>query len=237
MTEHKPPLNVSPDDVSPGIMTRVISWLMEYQKADIAKKLEAFRILNKIAQKGGIVFAGDSITEGYPLFELFPRTLPLYNRGIGGITSVELLENLNVHILDLKPKKLFLLIGTNDLGKGASVEDTAETIKKICMKVIYTYTETKIYLISVLPVDNSREAGRTIQGPQTRTNEAIRRLNQILQKYVAGTAGLKFLDIHSLLVNNEGNIQEAYSTDGIHLSIEGYQLATNFLMPFLTNEN
>jgi lysophospholipase L1-like esterase len=237
MTEHKPPVNASPDDVSSEIMTRVIAWFMENQKADIAKKLEAFRALNKIAQKGGIVFAGDSITEGYPLLELFPRTLPLYNRGIGGITSVELLENLDVHILDLKPKKLFLLIGTNDLGEGASVEETAETINKICVRVINTYPETKLFLISVYPVDNSREAGRTVQGPPTRTNEAIRQLNQVLQKYSGSIAGLEFLDIHSLLVNNEGNIQEAYSTDGIHLSIEGYQLATNFLMPFLTNEN
>lgn len=233
MAEYKAPTNVSPDDASSGIMKRVISWLMEYQKADIAKKLEAFRALNKIAQKEGIVFAGDSITEGYPLFELFPRTLRLYNRGIGGITSVELLENLDVHILDLKPKKLFLLIGTNDLGKGASVEDTAEIINKICMKVIDTYPETEIRLISVYPVDNSREAGRTIQAPPTRTNDAIRLLNKILQKYAAGIVGLEFLDIHSLLTNNHGNIQEAYSTDGIHLSIEGYQLVTDFLMPFL----
>jgi lysophospholipase L1-like esterase len=235
MAEYSPTVNVLPNDISHEIMTRVMSWLMEYQKTDIAKKLEAFCALNKIAQKEGVVFAGDSITEGYPLFELFPRIFPLYNRGIGGITAVELLENINIHILDLKPKKLFLLIGTNDLGKGASVEDTAEAINKICVKVINTYPETKINLISVYPVDNSREAGRTIQGPPTRTNDAIRRLNQILQKDSVGIVGCEYVDIHSLLVNKDGNILEACSTDGIHLSIDGYQVVTNFLMPFLLN--
>jgi lysophospholipase L1-like esterase len=226
MAEYKPSI-----DVSPELVMKIISRLQEYQKTEMAKKLLSFRALNKIASKGGVVFAGDSITEGYPLFELFSRTLPLYNRGIGGITSVELLENLDAHVLNLEPKKLFLLIGTNDLGNGASAEDTAETIKKICVKIPTVCPETKIYLISVYPVDNSREAGRTFQGPAVRNNEAIRRLNHLLQKYSGSIAGLEFLDIHSLLANNEGNIQEAYSTDGLHLSIEGYQLVTSFLKP------
>jgi lysophospholipase L1-like esterase len=140
----------------------------------------------------------------------------------------------NFLVLDLEPEKLFLLIGTNDLGKGVSVEDATENIKKICMKIVTGCPKTKIYLISVCPVDNSRETGYTLQGPKLRTNEAIKRLNQIIQKYSGLIANLEFLDVYNLLANDHGDIQKAYSIDGIHLSIEGYRLLTNFLNPYLS---
>lgn len=233
MAEYKPA-----NDIPPELMAKIASMGRDYMHADRLTKAESFRALNKIAPKGGIVFAGDSITEGYPLGELFPRALPLYNRGIGGVTAVEVLENLDAYALDLKPKKLFLLIGTNDLGNGASVEDTAETIKAICMKTAALCPETKIYLISVYPVDssNSRQAEGAFFGPSSRNNEAIKRLNRLLQQWSQSMPGVNFLDIYPLLAGEEGSLKKEYSTDGLHLSVEGYRAVTKALTPHVEQE-
>ena len=88
----------------------------------------SFAFLNQnYCEKGATVLAGDSITEGYTHTELFAEYtaetgIPVYNRGISGDTSDRLLERLEKTILNIKPKNLVLLIGTNDLGVGADAD-------------------------------------------------------------------------------------------------------------------
>jgi hypothetical protein len=79
-------------------------------------RLASFKELNKRAQKGGVVFVGDSITEGFPIDEILQCNKPMYNRGINGDTSIGVLDKLKEEVFDLIPSKVFLLIGTNDLG-------------------------------------------------------------------------------------------------------------------------
>ena len=81
-------------------------------------KRERFRRLNPYAKKGAVVFAGSSLMEQFPLYEFLQDDdlhCTLYNRGIGGFTTTELLEAMDECILELQPAHLFLNIGTNDL--------------------------------------------------------------------------------------------------------------------------
>ena len=90
-------------------------------------KRERFRRLNPYAKKGAVVFAGSSLMEQFPLYEFLQDDdlhCTLYNRGIGGFTTTELLEAMDECILELQPAHLFLNIGTNDLN-GPDYDRTA----------------------------------------------------------------------------------------------------------------
>lgn len=76
---------------------------------------EKYDALNKLVKQPNIVFAGDSITEYFPIHEMLISNFPLYNRGVHGINSLQLLEHLYTQVLDLRPSKVVLLIGVNDL--------------------------------------------------------------------------------------------------------------------------
>lgn len=95
---------------------------------------EKYAALNKLASQPNIVFAGDSITEFFPVHEMLQSELKLYNRGIHGINSLQLLDHIDSQILDLKPSKVFLLIGVNDL-KNRQPEEVCETVREIIDKI------------------------------------------------------------------------------------------------------
>ena len=217
-----------PQEIQEMVRPKIIAFLGSLSQKQIKQKTNMFREQNKLAKKGVIVFAGDSITEGYALNEFFPNVNSLYNRGIGGISAVHILENIDAHILDLMPKKLFLMIGTNDLGGNCSVENTAENIRKICEKTEEVCPEAIIYLLSVYPVDNSK-GDLLLSGETGRTNENIRELNGLL----SGIPGVSYIDLYSKLADESGVIKDEYTTDGIHLSTEGYKVVTENLLSFL----
>ena len=103
-------------------------------------KKENFSFLNeKYAQQGQTVLFGDSITEifnSYELFYAFSQTTgqAVYNRGISGDTSDRLLERLECNALNISPKNLVILIGTNDIGIGVPTEYTLKNIKEILQR-------------------------------------------------------------------------------------------------------
>ena len=103
-------------------------------------KKENFSFLNeKYAQQGQTVLFGDSITEifnSYELFYAFSKTTgqAVYNRGISGDTSDRLLERLECNALNINPKNLVILIGTNDIGIGVPTEYTLKNIKEILQR-------------------------------------------------------------------------------------------------------
>ena len=106
-------------------------------KADEKRK---FYFLNeKYARHGQTALFGDSITEifnSYELFYAFSQTTgqAVYNRGISGDTSDRLLERLESNALNISPKNLVILIGTNDIGIGLPPEYTLNNIKEILQR-------------------------------------------------------------------------------------------------------
>ena len=103
-------------------------------------KKENFSFLNeKYAQQGQTVLFGDSITEifnSYELFYAFSQTTgqAVYNRGISGDTSDRLFERLECNALNINPKNLVILFGTNDIGIGVPTEYTLKNIKEILQR-------------------------------------------------------------------------------------------------------
>lgn len=189
------------------------------------KRRKLYCDLSNITQKGQNVFIGDSITEFYPIADLL-SDFSVINRGIGGDTSEDLLSRLN-DILILEPKKIFMLIGTNDIGLSVPQEQTVSNIETICKKIAEKLPNTELYLISVLPVNSEKECIRNSALP--RTNDAIDSLNE----RICGIDGVKFIDAGSKLKDESGKLKEEFTLDGLHLSVKGYVVYSEILKPYL----
>lgn len=210
-----------------------------YQKSDVKefrayvlkdqqKQLwEKYAALNKLASQPNIVFAGDSITEFFPVHEMLQSELKLYNRGIHGINSLQLLDHIDSQILDLKPSKVFLLIGVNDL-KNRQPEEVCETVHEIIDKIQQKLPETQIFLLSVFPMNESPEFVRT---PSLRSNKSISILNKFLSHLASDK--VKWLDVHDLLCDESGQLCRDLTVDGLHLTIDGYTIISKIIQQYL----
>ena len=100
-----------------------------------------------------IIFLGNSITDNCEWAELFgnPR---VKNRGIGGDDTDGVLERLN-EVTTSDPSKIFILIGTNDLAYGKTATHVLENIVIMLDRIKSDSPETKVYLQSILPVDDA----------------------------------------------------------------------------------
>ena len=193
---------------------------------------ESFELLNKnYCEKGATVLVGDSITEGYTHTELFAEYTkstgtPVYNRGISGDTSDRLLERLEKTVLNIKPKNMVLLIGTNDLHAGADVDFVAENVEKIIEQSKKRCKNINIILEAVYPVNtNINKQGR-------RNNKDIALLNKKL-KAVAEKQKTKFVDLTDKLSDKNGMFNADYTYDGLHANAKVYEIVTNAVLPLL----
>ncbi len=160
-----------------------------------------------------VVFLGDSLTEQCPWDELFPD-VDLKNRAIEGDMTDGILDRLEV-VTALTPKKLFLSIGVNDL-LFHSPDYIVENYKKILANISQQSPSTKVFVQSLLPVNNNvRNTGVK--------NKDISEINRQLKK-ISKDKELTFIDLHAKLANNEGLLPERFTRDGIHLNGEAYML-------------
>lgn len=192
-------------------------------------KVAEFRVLNRYTKPHGIVFVGDSITQSYPVHEFYPG-LPVYNRGIGGDTTIGLMNRLDESIFDLHPDVVVLLIGTNDLALlDTTPKDIVNRIESLIDTIHRKCTDTKIMVQSIYPVHQGPHPQISSLSVGRRNNHDIQTCNQLLSQI----PGITYVDMYSRLVDEHGQIQLAYTTEGLHISSEGYQVITNYLMPHL----
>jgi lysophospholipase L1-like esterase len=159
-----------------------------------------------------IIFLGNSITDGAEWFELFDGNVNIKNRGIGGDDTDGVLERLD-EVTSSKPAKIFIMIGTNDLAFGKSVDHVISNHKLIIDRIKKASPSTKIYIQSVLPVDDAVH--------YTRPNEDILAINQQLIEIVE-KENLVYIDLVPAFKDDSGKLSKAYSIDGLHLNAAGY---------------
>ncbi|MFF2090883.1 SGNH/GDSL hydrolase family protein [Paenibacillus sp. NPDC058174] len=194
------------------------------------QRLEAFRSLNADASKQGIVFIGDSITEHFPLSEMLQSKDMIYNRGIAGFTASELLKHLQVMLYDLEPRKVFLMIGTNDMGKGADPDSIAIRIEKICEEIQKKLPQAELLIESVYPVNE--QAAAAPFGIEARSNDKIIALNERI-KDICARKQLTYIAVFPQLIDENGKLDESFTTDGLHLNIRGYGAVRQSISAFL----
>lgn len=203
------------------------NWLLKEQEKIQTK----YRHLNRISVvEPDILFIGDSIVEYYPLQELFGTSKTIVNRGIRGYQTGLLLENLDAHLYGGAVDKIVLLIGTNDIGKDVPLNDALNNLEAIIQSIARDYPLTEIKLLSILPVNEGEEYKQTVY---IRSNEKIQRWNQAYQKLASAYMQVEFVPVFDSLTDKAGQLKKDYTTDGLHLSVPGYQVLTKALKDYL----
>ena len=163
-----------------------------------------------------IVFLGNSITDGCEWSELF-NNRHVKNRGISADRSGWLLDRLDP-IIAGHPKKLFLMIGTNDLAGGASPEQIVADVARLIDRFQAESRWTKIYVQSILPVNG--EAFSKYKGHYEHSHLIVP-TNKLLEA-LCDEKGVTYLDVWGALADHDGRLDKRYTNDGLHLMGEGY---------------
>lgn len=184
-----------------------------------------FEVLPK--DTNAIVFIGNSLTQNFELVELFKNS-KIKNRGINGDLIAGVLNRL-APIISLKPKKIFIEIGINDLGSGIDNNSILSAYKELLIKLRKSLKGTKIYVQSLFPVQNGQSRLTTYCNPTVNRN--IKLINKGL-KNLTSKYNLTFIDTYSEFVA-KGQLNPKYSVDGLHLSAIGYLKWTEILLPYI----
>ena len=178
-------------------------------------RYDSFKVLNVTSDN--IVFIGNSITDMHCWPEAFVTSegkyLPIVNRGNSGTYSTEQSDNLESYI-NGKPKKVFMMIGTNDIatsgGLNFSPEQVLAYVKSIVTRIHARSPQTKVYLYSILKNNTSNR----VEATWLRTNELVK-------AYADATDKVTYIDLYDKLasVANGG----AWSYDNLHLTAGAYQ--------------
>ncbi len=170
-----------------------------------------------------LVFFGDSLTYRGD-WQALSQTLKIANRGIDGDRIAGLEARLD-QVVALRPRKLFLLVGINDLSERAPREVCAD-YAGLLDRLQQAMPETRIYVQSLLPV---RTDIRTLPD-----NRLLEQVNRSIRQ-MAEERGLEYIDLFfPLLDQSSWQLAYDYQLDGLHLSKEGYAVWQEKVLPFIT---
>ena len=218
----------------PAIPTTGFAGLDQYRASRIAVftddygQLKRYRDANAAmtppaAGENRVVFFGDSITDIWKLADYFPGK-PYVNRGIGGQTTPQMLVRFRQDVIDLRPKVVIILAGTNDIAGNTGpmrLEDIeadfatfAELARADDIKVIYS---------SVLPVHNYTDRSKDFFAQ--RPTEKILVLNRWLKNYCSTSSnGCAYVDYFSAMVDDKGLMKKDLADDGLHPNAAGFKI-------------
>ena len=203
------------------------NWLLKEQEKIQTK----YRELNQISViEPDIIFIGDSIVEYYPLQELLGTTKTIVNRGIRGYQTGLLLDNLDAHLYGDAVDQIVILIGTNDIGKDIPMSQTLTNLESVIQTISRDYPLSQIKLVSILPVNEGEDFKQTVY---IRTNEKIKAWNQAYQDLASAYMQVEYIPVFDSFLEEAGQLKPTYTTDGLHLSIAGYQVLSNELKDYL----
>ena len=208
------------------------SKITEYDREKLTKR-ENYRILNEeYALKSQTVLLGDSITDFFNWYELFydfskATGQAVYNRGISGDTTDRLLERLSENVLNITPKNVVLLIGTNDIGRGLPLSMSVENVSKIIEETKAKCPGVNFVLQAVYPINQGMR-----RKSEKRSNEKIQLMNKEFIK-LSEKYGCTWLDITEKLKDETGNLKKDFTHDGLHLNVKAYKIVAENIIPLL----
>jgi hexosaminidase len=177
-------------------------------------------------KENDIVFIGNSITDGAEWAELF-NDITIKNRGISGDFSSGILHRIN-DIVKQNPRKIFLLIGVNDLARGISTDSVIKNILLTADWIKQENPSTQLFIQSILPVS---DVFKKFSGHTNKT-DSILRINSWLKKE-SENHRYNYIDLHTFFCNKQGKLDVKYTNDGLHLLGEGYILWKHLVFPYI----
>ena len=222
------------------LLVGILLCINEQEMIKLSSRVE--RLERYTYNKESIVFLGDSITSRCDLNKYFPN-YNVYNSGIAGNMTKDILDNMENRVFVYNPTKVFILIGTNDLVySGLDNDGIKNNIEEIINKIYEKNSNTKIYLESIYPVNNSLNK----EIVETRTNDNIKDLNNKIEK-ICNNNKCTYINMYDNLTDKNGNMKRIYTVampsipyekriytvDGLHLNKIGYKAVANKLIKYL----
>ena len=176
-----------------------------------------------------VVFMGDSITDSWdnPANGGFFPGKPYVNRGISGQTTPQMLIRFRRDVIELKPRVVVILAGTNDLA-GNTGPTTLEAIQDnlTSMAELAAAHGIRVVFASLLPVsDYEMRDGKAIVQTVRRSPAQILALNNWMKEFAKAHHQV-YLDYFSAMVDDKGFLKDELSNDGLHPNQAGYAVMT-----------
>jgi lysophospholipase L1-like esterase len=227
----------------PGIPSTGFAGLDQYRASRIAiytddfGELKRYRDVNAAlappaANENLVVFLGDSITDYWKLADYFPGK-PYIDRGIDGQTTPQMLVRFRQDVMDLHPKVLVVLAGTNDVA-GVTGPARNEDIEAnyASMAELARLHRVRVVFGSLLPVNNYTDDAK--ESFALRPRERILALNTWLKNYCAKN-GFVYLDYFSAVADDKGMLKRDLSDEGLHPNAAGYRIMAALAEKAITN--
>ena len=188
-------------------------WDSTYRPASYQLKVDQFNAFPNSSKD--VIFLGNSITAGIDWEELLQKP-NAKNRGISGDITFGVLERLR-EVTEGKPKKVFILIGTNDIARNVPDAVILDNYKRMIRQIKQESPATKIYFQTVLPVNSDVPPKKSHYGK----DEHIAAVNEGLKK-LGKEEGVTIIDLHPYFLK-DGKLDRVLTYDGLHLNINGYK--------------
>jgi lysophospholipase L1-like esterase len=194
---------------------------------------------NQTAKKGQILFVGSSLMEIFPIDKI-QQSLGLdkviYNRGVRATTTADLLNYMDTLIFDLAPSKIFLNIGSNDIGFDVPENVFLGNYDKILHQIKEKLPQTTVYVMAYYPMNTVDDFGEEEQEHdklyEHRSNELLEAANikveQLAKKY-----GYEFINVNAGLTDNNGYLRKELTFDGSHMYPAGYEIVLANMKKYL----
>jgi lysophospholipase L1-like esterase len=176
------------------------------------------------------VFIGDSITQGIGQYKVYKSPQIITANSLSAYSAYNSKVTVNgtkVLVADaaasLKPKKIFVLIGVNDIIWMTSTKTFTTYYARLIVQLKTKCPDATIYVQSVFPVTSTEEERK-----QALANSNIDTFNNALQN-MCTTEGVKYIDVASILKGSDGKLSVDDSTDGINIKVSDYYKWLNFI--------
>ena len=170
-----------------------------------------------------ILFVGSSSIRMWKSLNEDFSDLNVLNRGFGGSETSDVIFHFDRIIKPYSPDKILFYEGDNDLANGKTVEKVLEDFQYFIGLVGENFPETRVYFISINPSPS-----------RWNIHEEMERANQMIEELCNQKTNLKFIDIYSPMIGNNGKpIPELYISDSLHMTSEGYKIWTKTIRPFV----
>ena len=160
----------------------------------------------------------------------------IYNRGIGVFKTTDFLEHMEEMVFGTEPSRIFINIGTNDIGGlDYKLENLIENYETIIRKIQKRLPDAEIFMMAYYPVNETDKVPQEEWAKNffvTRTNENISIANEAVEK-LAQKLGCHFINVNKGLTDEQGKLKKEYTIEGIHMYANGYQVVLDNLKAYL----
>ena len=196
-------------------------------KQDKYRMVQSWQTLNQTCCKGQTVFTGSSLMEMFPVEKFAAEEGPdfpvVYNRGVGGWRTEDMLLCLNEMVIDLQPRRLFINIGTNDLSDASvTIEALITRYEDILGRIEAAVPGVEIALMAYYPVNYEAAAEDMKACLRIRTNERIREANDAVRA-MAKRRAHRYIDVNAPLMDDQGRLRADFTIEGMHIMVAGYR--------------